>query len=467
MYRFTLTTRLTCLFTLSSALVLLGLGWLTMAAIDRHFSDLDRVTLNDKIHLIREIGTEAQSQSDLSQRLGEVLSSHKDLYVRVQSQASLIYSSANMTVPNLWIKQPIDDGAEDLFEWTENDQTYRGLRSSMPSPGKSSGSLDIWAFLDTRHHGHFLTEFRGAMVAYVILATLLSGLLGWYSARSGLRPLRAMRSRASSITVHRLNERMPAEAVPVEMADLAASLNQMLQRLQSDFRRISEFSSDLAHELRTPVSNMLTETQVELSQPRTVAQYQDVLASNSEELQRLARMISDMLFLATTEHGLALPSCEEILLEDEVLALFDFYDALAEEKRIQLVVSGGGKIEGDRLMVRRALSNLLSNAIRHSPAQGRISIEIECDSECASVHIKNSGADIDSEILPRLFDRFYRADSARVNPSTIGTGLGLSITRAIMQAHKGQVSVTSANGQTCFSLLFPTLQSAATRSRSE
>jgi two-component system, OmpR family, heavy metal sensor histidine kinase CusS len=229
----------------------------------------------------------------------------------------------------------------------------------------------------------------------------------------------------------------------------------MLERLQFDFQRLTEFSSDLAHELRTPISNMLTETQVELSRPRTVEQYQETLASNSEELQRLARTVSDMLYLATTEHGLALPHPEQIRVQDEIHALFDFYDALADEANISMSISGEGLIHGDRLMVRRALNNLLSNALRHTPAHGTILVEVDTTADATSVHVTNTGPAIDPDVLPRLFDRFYRADSARVHPESIGAGLGLPITRAIMRAHGGDAVATSQRNGIQFTLRFP------------
>ena len=445
-------------------MVLLGFGWITMNSIERHFEELDRSTLQDKFRLIREVGAEVRSPDELSRRLADVLHSHNDLYVRVQSKDAVLYSSTDMVLPPAWSDLPTSKDATHLFTWKDHGRTYRGARSTIPSPYSSGRNLDVWVLLDTEHHVRFMTELSETLLLYFILAAMLSGILGWCSARSGLRPLRDMKSHARSITVHRLGERMPVESVPVEMADLAETLNQMLQRLQSDFRRLSEFSSDLAHELRTPISNMLTVTQVELSQPRTVAQYQEVLASNSEELQRLARIVSDMLFLATTEHGLTLPTQEHIRLEGEVRALFDFYDALAQDKHIALSLAGDSEIEGDRLMVRRAISNLLSNALRHTPENGSIAVVIDRAHDSTIIHVGNTGATVSPELLPRLFDRFFRADGARVNPTSVSAGLGLSITRAIMRAHGGRATVTSANGLTRFSLSFPNHQPIGPRS---
>jgi two-component system heavy metal sensor histidine kinase CusS len=228
----------------------------------------------------------------------------------------------------------------------------------------------------------------------------------------------------------------------------------MLERLQSDFAKLQEFSSDLAHELRTPINNLLTQTQVSLAQKRDASAYQDILASNAEEFQRLARMVSDMLFLAKTEHGIELPNPEVISLEQETRALFDFYDAVADEKHIRLSVSGDAQIMGDRLMIRRAIGNLLSNALRHSPAEAEVAVTIEGKESGATLCLTNSGPTIAPEVLPRLFDRFFRVDKSRSHPNSDGAGLGLSITQAIMAAHGGRVQVNSGNGKTTFCLVF-------------
>ncbi len=290
---------------------------------------------------------------------------------------------------------------------------------------------------------------------YAVLATLVSGLLGWLAAHRGMAPLRAMKSRASNVTGQKLNQRMPVEAVPVEMADLAHELNQMLDRLQKDFQRLSDFSSDLAHELRTPISNLMTQTQVALSSRRDAETYQDILASNSEEFQRLAKMISDMLFLAKTERGVDLPHKERFSTAQEVRALIDFYDAVAEEKGIRLELRGEGEIVGDRLMFRRALSNLLSNALRHAERMTSVVIDISQAGGHTQVEVSNTGDEIDPNVLPRLFDRFFRADPSRNRPETEGAGLGLSITRAIVEAHGGRAMVHSSARNTRFVLDFP------------
>ncbi len=240
--------------------------------------------------------------------------------------------------------------------------------------------------------------------------------------------------------------------MPVELVEVAETMNAMLVRLEESFRRLSDFSSNLAHELRTPVNNLLTQTQVTLSKTRSIEKYQEVLASNAEEFERMSHMIGDMLFLAKSDDSRVIPHREEVDLAAEVNSVFEFYDAISEEKKVSLNCSGNGTVSGDRSMLRRAISNLLSNAVRHTPEDGRISVHIDDSSGVDVVlTVENTGKTIAPEHLPRLFDRFYRADASRQN-SGDGVGLGLAIVRSIAHVHGGTSSVRSDNGITAFEI---------------
>jgi two-component system heavy metal sensor histidine kinase CusS len=454
--RLSLTARLTAFYALVSATVLVGLAILVAFATSRHFVELDRGYLQDKIGLVQKIVGESPSPDLLSSRLDELLDSHHGLFIDLRQGDRVVYGSQGMVFPS-----GLAPNGATPTDWTLDDQTLRGLsaRIDLPptpsnEPGAGGAPMQLLIALDTGHHLHFMRALSQTLVLYSLGAILVSGLLGWWAARRGLAPLRIMKERAMTVTAQKLDQRMPVEAVPVEFADLAESLNTMLGRLQADFARLQEFSSDLAHELRTPINNLLTQTQVSLAQKRDAEAYRDILASNAEEFQRLARMVSDMLFLAKTEHGLELPNAEAISLDQEALDLFDFYDAVADEKRIRLKIMGQARVMGDRLMVRRAIGNLLSNALRHSPADAEVIVALEERPGETTLCITNSGMTIAPEVLPRLFDRFFRVDKSRSHPESDGTGLGLSITQAIMRAHGGSVSVTSAQGKTTFCLTF-------------
>ncbi len=454
--RLSLTARLTAFYTLVSAAVLVGMGVLVSQATGRHFVELDRDYLHDKIELIQKIVLESPSQDILSGRLDELLGSHHGLFIDLRQGDAQVFGRPAPAFPS---GLPAARAGADPVDWTEGLQTLRGFSIRLdfqPSPVIATPTdLQLKIAVDTAHHAHFMQGLRLTLTLYLMGAILVSGLLGWWAARRGLEPLHVMRARAMTVTAHKLDQRMPVDAVPAEFADLAQSLNTMLERLQSDFARLQEFSSDLAHELRTPINNLLTQTQVSLAQKRDASAYLDILASNAEEFQRLARMVSDMLFLAKTEHGIELPDPEAIALEQETRALFDFYDAVADEKRIRLSLSGQAVIMGDRLMVRRAIGNLLSNALRHSPHDADVAVTIEMKGTAIALCLTNTGPTISPELLPRLFDRFFRVDKSRSHPDSDGAGLGLSITQAIMAAHGGSVTASSSHGITTFCLVFP------------
>ena len=230
----------------------------------------------------------------------------------------------------------------------------------------------------------------------------------------------------------------------------------MIGRLEDSFTRLSHFSADIAHELRTPLTNLITQTQVGLGKARTSEEYRELLYSNLEEQERLAKMVNEMLWLAKSDHGLLKPVQVPLNLAGEVNELFDFFEALAEERQIQLVLEGQAPpFQGDKAMVRRAISNLLSNALRHTPSGEKVLVRLAQLSEHqVSLSVQNPGPEIPAEHLPRMFDRFYRVDPSRARQSE-GAGLGLAIVRSIVEAHGGRAEVASSSNKTTFTLLFP------------
>jgi len=200
----------------------------------------------------------------------------------------------------------------------------------------------------------------------------------------------------------------------------------------------------------------MTQTQVALSKARSVDEYQEILASNLEEYDRLARMTSDMLFLAKADHGLIVPQRDTVDLASELRQLSEFYEPLAEESGITLSVRGDGTVTGDRLMLRRALSNLLSNALRYTERDRTIVASVTARSDgSVVVGVENPGPEIPPDHLAHLFDRFYRADPSRTRGSSEVAGLGLAITKSIVDAHRGRISVTSTDGTTRFEIVLP------------
>lgn len=461
--RLSLTARLTLLFAAGSSTVLLVLGWLMGVAIDRHFEQQDYDALAGKMQLAQHAIERVNSQQDfdaLRYKLSDSLIGHHDLVVQVLGPTGeVLLASAGVTFPEKWLVQTPSAGANRLFQWSEGARRFRGVAQALPTGVADWQPLIVAMAVDTEHHNVFMRSLMRALWVFVACAAFSTGVLGWLAASRGLAPLRTMRDRACAVTAHKLDQRLPVDAVPPELAELATSLNEMLARLEDAFRRLSDFSSDIAHELRTPVSNLMTETQVALSRHRDAASYRATLESNAEEYERLARMISDMLFLAKAEYGQMADWIaehgESIQLAQEVRDLFEFYEALAEEKGIHLELQGTCSVWGDRLMLRRAVSNLLSNALRYTPREGTVFVCLSEADGLSVLTVENPGQTIPEHHVARLFERFYRADPSRQQATGEGTGLGLAIAQAIVHAHQGQVSASSEAGKTCFLIRLP------------
>ena len=455
--RKSITFRLTLLFASVSTAVLLLLGLLIGNSVEHHFEEQDMEVLTGKLELTRHALETVHSQSDLDalpQQLDDSLVGHHGLAVVVVAPSGqTLFVTRGAEFPQaLLARNPATANSRPIIWQSKNGTPLRGISELVQTEIQGSKPAVVAVATDISHHKQFMSSFRFTLWSVVILAALITGFLGWMAVRRGLAPMHAIKREAAAITADRLHSRLPTESIPIELVDLAETLNQMLARLEDSFRRLSDFSSDIAHELRTPVSNLLTQTQVMLSRARTVDEYQDVLASNAEELERMAKMIADMLFLAKADNDLVMPNLETVDLRTEAEGLASFYEAVAEENGVTLTVDGNAAVSGDRLMLRRAIGNLLSNAFGHTPRGGFVRIRIGINEDrMATIQVENSGETIPPEHLPRLFDRFYRADPSRKRLAD-GAGLGLAITRSIIQAHGGSVSVRSFKGITAFDL---------------
>lgn len=468
MWRRSITFRLALYFASASTVVLLAIGYLVGVSVQRHFLELDRGDLHGKVELIRHILLKVHSQSDLEAlrgRMDDALTGHENLSVSITApDGATLFATADAAFPEALIKgvstaMPVEN--LELTSWEHDGHAFHGFAIWVPTAAPELPRVMVAVALNFMAHHSFMTGFYQILWLAIAAGILSIGLLGWIAARRGLAPIRDMTGVAQSVTASRLHDRLPTDLLPSELVDLAKAFNGMLARLEDSFRRLSEFSSDLAHELRTPIASLMTQTQVALSRTRSAEEYREVLYSNSEEYERLARMIADMLFLAKADHGLIVPRGEPIELATEVRELFEFYDALAEDQGIKLARDGRGEVHGDRLMIRRAISNLVSNAINHTPRGGAINVLVEDDGYGAvRLSVENAGDGIAPEHLTRLFDRFYRVDPSRQR-STDGAGLGLAITKSIVAAHHGTVQAFSAGGLTRFDILLPGRQERA------
>lgn len=318
----------------------------------------------------------------------------------------------------------------------------------------SNESLKLILISDRADDEELLSAYRNSTMVTIPLFLMIIGFGAWWIAQRGLAPLNNFRNLASVITTYDLNRRVPSSGLPVELRELADNINVMLGRLENGVQHLSDFSDDLAHELRSPITNLMGKAQVALSRDRTSLQYKETLESCVEELGRISRIVSDMLYLAQTLQSETANLSDRIHLSQEAKLVVNLFSIMAEDKGIMLAVQGDEVIVGDRLMVQRAISNLLSNAIRHAPHHSNIPILIESQGQSIVLSVTNDGPGIPEEHTEAIFKRFYRVDSGRSRDEG-GTGLGLSIVRSIMQIHQGSVTVqTDPAGPTTFQLWF-------------
>lgn len=463
MNRLSLTQRLTLTFVALSSAVLMGLGWVVSNSVEKHFEELDLEVLTGKMELIAQTLQGVSTPSNLTQlshQLARSLIGHHGLEVMLlDAEQTVMFATAQAEFDPAMVARLAAEHPGQPSLWPTVSPTYRGLAQRIPAATLDAKGQPIdvvvAAAIRIDHHQAYMRSFVKTLWLFVAAAVALMVLLGWWTVRRSLAPLRTMRAQAQVVTAQQLGRRVPVQNMPVELAELAHSLNDMLARLEEAFKRLSDFSSDIAHELRTPVSNLMTQTQVALSQPRAADNYRQVLESNAEELERMARMIADMLLLAKADNGLVLPNREPVDLATEVQALFDYFEAVADDKSLTLRLDGAANVRADRLMLRRAVANLLSNAVRHATRGTVVQVRLAQNESGATLSVENTGDTIAPELLERIFDRFFRVDSARQHTSE-GTGLGLAITRSIVVAHGGSIGATSANGVIRLTMQLPT-----------
>lgn len=462
MKRMSLTSRMSLMFMFAVTAVLTVAGLSFNNLSQHHFKMLDQQALNEKLHSTQRILGELNSIDQFSNfkpELEALLGAHRDLTALIiDGEGRLLFADPGpVDVPEKFRTATNNN----VWEWRSYEQMFRGVTAQAVVAGQEKPLTVILIFDVTQHMSFFETLERWFWIGLVISA-LVSAALGWLVASSGLRPIRQVTRIAASMSAKSLKERIPLAPVPKELQQLVLSFNAMLSRLDDAFVRLSNFSADIAHELRTPVSNLMTHTEVVLSRKRDIEDYEDNLYSNLDDLKRMARMIDDMLFLAKSDNGLMTHENKPIDLLEVVEKLLEYYRLLADERGISLTVSGRGSVRGDVLMLHRAISNLLSNALRYTPEGRSINVDIQQKGMSTLIVVENPGKTIAPEHLEKLFDRFYRADPARREGSPSNAGLGLSITRSIIEAHDGKIWCTSLNGKTAFHMELPSATAKVT-----
>ena len=460
-----LTLRVALLLSAVAVATFLAVGAYLYQTLASQMAERDDIELIGKVAQIRRILAELPSPQAIAQNprpLTDALFGHDDFMLSVRSPDGMTLLRTSLT------SRPLPQVARvpprqaltlaDVHDWTPAMGTGR-MVSAVGLVGADGQPVQITLARERSDRLRIMRNYAVDLFVALCVGATLAALFGYAIVRHSMRRLRSVIGKANDINTSRLNTRLSVEDAPVELREMGQAFNAMLDRLEDGVQRLSGFAADLAHDLRTPVNTLMMETQVALSRPRTVQEYQALLASNSEEYERLARMIENTLFLARVDNAQLGLRREPVDLGAELQRIHDYFEILADDVGVRLTVEAPPlRIDVDPVLLQRAVGNLVSNAIRHTPAGGRVAMSARETADGVELAVSNTGPGIAAEHLPHIFDRYYRADPARSDHAH-SAGLGLSIVRAIMELHGGKIRVDSVPGaETVFYLSFEKTQ---------
>lgn len=408
------------------------LSLLTLATLHALLARQHEQRLERRVAKISDIAVKAQRDgASLVERLAEYAPRRPGTRLVVKDgDGSIVYQDADLP-------------AHTLSEHVRSAEFTRSLSTAPP--------LSFVITIDVAEDVQLARAMAGMLAAITAGAALLARWTGARAVRRGLAPIDLMGRALADVDPANLSYRLHLDQPPAELQPWIERFNTLMSRLEAAYRQLESFNADVAHELRTPLNNMIGQTEVALARPRTVLQLQETLSSNLEELHRLGHLVQDMLFLSRADRGAQARREEALSLAQLAHEVAEFHEAAAEERGLHVSVVGDALIAVDAGLMRRALSNLLSNAVRHALPNSVLRISIEVlelrPASEVSLRVENNGPDIATDHLPRLFDRFFRADSSR-NATDVNHGLGLSIVAAIARMHGGRPVAQSRDGLT-------------------
>ena len=440
--------RLTIALSLIAVLVFATVAVLLQRALHEELRHTREQDLAGKVDVVRHFLDEIQDAKDL-----QGLRHHLDDVLIGDAQMRIWLVTQDGTVLYGGQRPPFSLQAGDRVEVQREDGLpMEGRRVRLPATSMIPASELIVA-LDTRPQQALLQRYRTIIAAVCGLGVALTVLLAAWIARRSLRPVLRLSQEAASLSPNALSARLsPVETAELQM--LVEAFNRALGRVEAAYGQLEGFSADVAHELRTPLATMINATEVALRRERSTEELRDTLQLNLEVLREQSGLVNDMLFLAQADRGQLAGSLRPTDLQAEAQRVAEYFEPLLEDKQLRLDIEGSATGVCNPTLVRRALVNLVGNATRYTDAGGTIQIGLSEREGLVRLAVRNPGPPIPLEAIPRLFERFFRADGARERSGS-HHGLGLAIVRAIAVMHGGRTFAQSAYGRTEIGLELP------------
>ena len=442
-------------FSIASALlVACGLGVFYVIAVRHAFAE-DNAILADKISALsadlRESSPDVFAQELKSHRAGE----HATYWIRMLDSQGRTYAETpgmdRLLPPEIFpLAQQSSVAVGGRKDYHRGAKLFSLIASNEASGGQA---YTVQLAQDRSSDERVEREFAVLFIIVLASSVLASAFIAIIVTKRGLRPLTQLTQLVARMGPTHPKERVAPGSWPRELQPLAIAFDDMLKRLDDSFTRLSQFSADLAHELRTPVANMMGEAQVALTRERTATEYRETIESTIGECERLSRIVDNLLFVARVDAAREPIARKRFDARKAVEKIAAFYQTAADDRHVTITCTGEGQIYADPDLFERAVGNLLDNALRFAPDRGSIQVAVSKHSNDFEVAISDNGCGIAAEHLPRVFDRFYRAESSRTSD---GAGLGLALVKSIVELHGGSAAIQSQVGQgTTVKLIFP------------
>jgi two-component system heavy metal sensor histidine kinase CusS len=447
-----ITARLILLFTAAAVVILsMSMGML-YRGLSKSLEERSSHYLRDEVNILRAMLARADGLQEVKReiRMESGTLEYVAHYVRVVDKSGRVLLETpdmDRLIPVSAFPKPTGEEKRygERAEWTTAEGQTFMLKALHTGGEDVPDRYLLHVALNATRKDAILDEYRRELFHVGLFGILASLAAAVFITRRGLSPLRKITSATQRVSATHLDERLQAHHWPRELHDLAGSYDRMLDRLQDSFDRLSQFASNMAHEFRTPLGNLMGEAEVALTRDRSGEEYRALVESSLEEYRRLARIVESLLFLARAENGAHPLNLSTLALREELEEISEYYRPIAEEKGIELEIDGSHhiRVDADSNLFRRAVGNLILNAIRYTPIDGKVTLFCS-QGEAGGVDVKvaDTGCGIAEDNLPRLFDRFYRVEVARSGRPQ-GFGLGLSIVKSIMDLHGGAVTLRS------------------------